>query len=302
MMHERPHTPVRASFAAVVAHADDADMLVRCVRHHLAIGVDTVFVSLNRDEPESTRAARELERDGRVRVAHVESFAADPFHYFTAAKDVVAAWTAPDWVLFVDSDELWIPRSGRIQDTAGLEDADLFDVPVLQAPPIRERDGTIRTFDAEPERTLIFGPRIPLSDVYLAQNPDATVVMDRQTKVLVRPGAVGEVGRGAHRIERSVDTPRRGECTDLAILHLPFTTRERFRRKVERVRARLAAYGDRFTPGQAWHWRRWIELDDAGKLDEEFDRQAFGAERVPELIARGVLTTAADFFAGVPAL
>jgi hypothetical protein len=296
------HTPTRATFAAIVAHADDADMLVRCVRHHLAIGVDTVFISLNRDEPESTRAARELEHDGRVRAAHVESFAADPFHYFTAAKDVVAAWTAPDWVLFVDSDEFWIPRSGRIQATAGLEDADLFDVPVLQAPPIRERDGTFRTFDAEPDRTLIFAPRLVLSDVYLAEHPEATVVMDSQTKVLVRPAVVGEVGRGAHRIEPRVATLRRGEPADLAILHLPFTTHERFRRKVERVRARLTVYGDRFAPGQAWHWRRWIELDDTGRLDEEFDRQAFGAERVPELIARGVLTTPADFIAGVPAL
>jgi len=301
MTHNGAQPPDRARFAAIVGHADDADMLVRCVRHHLAIGVDTVFVSLNRDESESTRAVRELEHDDRVRAARVESFAPDPFHFFTAAKDVVAAWTAPDWVLFVDSDEFWIPRSGRIQDTAGLEDTDLFDVPVLQAPPIRERDGTIRAFDADPERTLIFGPQIVMNDAYLAQHPDATIVMNSETKVLVRPAIVGEVGRGAHRIEPSVATPRRGVCTDLAILHLPFTTHERFRRKVERVRARLDAYGDRFAPGQAWHWRRWLELDDAGKLDEEFDRQAFDAERVPELLARGVLTTPADSFAGVAA-
>src|ERR1700730_17946878 len=37
------------SFAAVIAHADDANLLRRCIAHHLAIGVDNVFVSLNLD-------------------------------------------------------------------------------------------------------------------------------------------------------------------------------------------------------------------------------------------------------------
>jgi hypothetical protein len=283
--------------AAIIAHADDADMLARCVRHHLAIGVDAVFVSLNLDDPESAQVARELTQDPRVRAERVEAFAPDPFHYFTAAKDAVVAWTDPDWVLFVDSDEYWMPRTGCIHRTRGLREADALDVPVLHVPPIRERDGTIRPLDAiDPRTTLVYGPRFLLSPAVLAQNPAAALIMNAYTKVCARPEVVREVGRGAHTFEPAVAAPRHATCDDLVMLHYPFTTRDRLRRKVARIRARLAAYGDRFGPGQAWHWRRMVELDDAGKLDEEFDRQTFAADEIADLLAQGILTTPAREF------
>jgi hypothetical protein len=286
------------TFAAVIGHADEPEMLCSCIAHHLAIGVDRIFVSLNLPDAESERIAREFEGTGRVRAARVESFTDDPFHYFTAAKDAVLAWADPAWMMFVDSDELWTPASGRIHDTAGLDDADLIDVPLFQAPPIREADGSIRAIDTSDLRNTTIAASTEAMDAdYLASNPESAVVMAGGSKVLVRPEIVAEVGRGAHAVTANVAEPRRGSVSDLAILHFPFTSRERFRRKVERVRARLALYGHRFGPRQAWHWRRWLEIDDAGSLDAEFDRQLVHAAGIAALRAKGVLATPAVVFA-----
>ena len=285
---------MKARFAAIVGHADDPDLLERCIAHHLALGVDRVFVSLNLDDPDSERVARSFERTGRVRAARLESFAPDPFHHFTAAKEQVVAWCDPEWLLFVDSDEFWISRTGRIGDAAGLADADLLDVPMLQSPPVRERDGSIRAASlADPASLPVVGAPAVLDARALAANPELAPFMSWGTKVLVRTAFAGEVGRGAHDVVSCAGEPRRRMADDLAIVHVPFTTRARFRRKVDRVRARLTAYGDRFRPNQAWHWRRWLEIDDAGGIDAEFDRNALDAERLPELMAEGIVTTAA---------
>ena len=260
-------------------------MLCSCIAHHLAIGVDRIFVSLNLPDAKSERVAREFEGTGRVRAARVESFTDDPFHYFTAAKDAVLAWADPAWMMFVDSDELWTPASGRIHDTVGLDHADLIDVPLFQAPPIREADGSIRAIDtADLRNTTVAASTEAMDADYLARNPDSAVVMAGGSKVLVA-------------VTTRVAEPRRGSVSDLAILHFPFTSRERFRRKVERVRARLALYGHRFGPRQAWHWRRWLEIDDAGGLDAEFDRQLVDAAGIAALRTKGVLATPAVVFA-----
>jgi hypothetical protein len=281
-------------FAAIIGHADEPELLERCIAHHLAVGIDRIFVSLNVEDPRSEDAARAFEATGQVRAARVETFAHDPFEHFTAAKERVVAWCEPEWVLFVDSDEFWVPRTGSIAECAGLGDADLLDVPLFQAPPIRASDGTIvEAALADPASVPIVGAPVVLDAAALARNPELAPFMSWQTKVLARTRFVAQVGRGAHDVVSAIGPPRRAPASDLGIVHVPFTTRERFRRKIGRVRARLAAYGDRFRPNQAWHWRRWLAIDDAGGIDAEFDRNAVDADRLPELFAEGVVTTAA---------
>jgi hypothetical protein len=288
----------RPSFAAIIGHADDPDMLRRCIAHHLEIGVERIFVSLNDDDPQSASVANEFAAGGRVRAARVESFAPDPFHYFTAAKDVVMAWAAPDWVLFLDSDEFWVPAGGDIADTAGLAELDLIAAPRYNVVPLRERDGTVREVDlADPAHALLIAARRPMDAAYLARKPHTPwILVEDARKIMTRPELVREVGRGAHDIVATTGTPRWAWPDDLLIAHAPFTTEARFRRKVDAIRTRLTAYGNRFGPTQAWHWRRWLQIDDAGGLAAEFALQLFDARHVPALLAAGELTTPARLF------
>ena len=288
--------------AAVIGHADEADLLERCIRHHLDAGIDRIFVSLNVDDADSERVARAYEHTGRVRVARLATFAADPFHHFTAAKDQVVAWCDAQWILFVDSDEFWVSRTASIADASDLDDdADLVDVPMFQALPLRAADGTVRELALSDPASLPIVAQANADADMLRNDPELAPFTSWPTKVLVRPAFVAEVGRGAHQVASVIGTPRQRAASDLAIVHVPFTTRERFARKLRRVRIRLATYDDRFGPNQAWHWRRWLALEDAGEIDAEFERNTFREDRVPELVAAGVITTAARRFAAMRA-
>jgi hypothetical protein len=291
----------RCTFAAVIAHADDADMLRKCIVHHRNVGVERIFVSLNRDDAESASVARELEMDGTVRSAPVETFAPDPFQYFTAAVQAVMRWVAPDWILFIDSDEFWMPSSGRMHGTADLYSSDLFSVPRYNAVPIREHGG-IRDIDpSDFATTPIATSRRLLAETILDRDPESRWIQsDDGGKIMARPELVVQVGRGAHDVVAVVENLPRRRPSDLIVLHVPFTTESRFQRKIAAVRARLALYGDRFEGAEAWHWRRWIAIADAGGLHEEFERQVYEEADVPRLLATGVLTTPAAVLAGTP--
>jgi len=286
-------------FAAVIGHADDPGLLERCIAHHLAIGVDHVFVSLNTGDARSEQIARTFAASPRVRAARVESFAPDPFHYFTAAIGVVTSWVAPDWILFVDSDEFWVPATGRIGDTADLDAFDAVAVPRFNAPPVREPDGTLRALHRrDPAATFVVNADRITDPREIGRDAAMSWVMSKDhPKLLVRPELVTEVGRGAHTIVPPASSMRGTTARDLLILHAPFTTRARFRRKIDAIRERLATVGDRFEPGQAWHWRHWLELDAAGTIDAEFDRQLVDAAMLETLHRQGILTTPAEVFA-----
>ena len=60
----------RPSFAAIIGHSDSPEMLDRCIRHHLGIGVDHVFVSANVEGG----GLPDFHNDPRVRVMQAQAF------------------------------------------------------------------------------------------------------------------------------------------------------------------------------------------------------------------------------------
>ncbi|MFS8063615.1 MAG: hypothetical protein ACMG5Z_03405, partial [Luteimonas sp.] len=71
------------------------------------------------------------------------------------------------------------------------------------------------------------------------------------------------------------------------------------RRKVDNIRQVFAVYADYFRehPGQAWHWRRWLSLEDAAAMDREFWRQAFDAATLEAYRRDGIIGDASTLFA-----
>jgi hypothetical protein len=281
----------RTAFAAVIGHADEPDLLRRCIAHHLAVGVERVFVSLNLDDPQGLDVVREFADDDRVRGAPPEAFAPDPFHFFTAAIEVVRTWCEPEWVLIVDTDEFWVPRSGHIGDTSGLADADILRVWRYNAPALLDPDGTTRWTGEAATDSMLYAPQPGP-----ARADHAWIRTQIAPKVLTRPEAVREVGRGAHDVVPAIDPVRRAIAHDLVVLHLPITTRQRFERKMRAIRRRLETYGERFTPAQAAHWRRWLEIENQGGLEQEFAAQLLDPCELEPMRRDGRLITPTSLF------
>jgi hypothetical protein len=287
------------TFTAIIAHADDASLLRRCIAHHLGIGVDAIFVSLNVDDSESTAVLAEFAH-ANVHAARLETFASDEFDYFTAALRAAMTRFTADWVLFVDTDEYWIPASGSIRGTAGLGLTDLYSVARFNVPPVRARDGAVREPGAlDPATTLLIRERHVMDTEFLERHPGIPFVAAKiGPKIMVRPELVETVAVGAHDFTPHTEDVRTTTPPDLLIVHLPFTTASRFHRKIEAVRRMLERHADRYTGSLAWHWRRWVALADAGRAGEEFAAQLFDEADLPELLARGTLATPNQMFAG----
>ena len=282
-------------FAAVIGHADEPEMLEACIRHHLSVGVGRLFVSLNNATPE---AAEALQGDERVRVVSAIAFAqADSFQYFSHALRGLMDWAAPEWVLFTDSDELWLPESGKLSATRGLSDSDLLIVERYNTVPLRLRNGEIVPPDlADPYAQPLVLAREPIDEQYLAGDYRIPWIMGADApKLLVRPDLVQQVGAGGHSIQAIAAGLRWTMPDDLIILHAPFTTEQRFRRKAAAVRDIMASHAGRFNARQAWHWRYWAGLAE-DRIAAEFQRQCIAASAAPLLRRQAVIGNAADLY------
>ena len=229
----------------------------------------------------------------------MQSAVLDDFAIFAQGIEPLVEWARPDWILFVDTDEFWLPASGNIKETAGLKSSEVIQVKRFNLPLIRQQDGTLSdpllALD-RPRDLLMIAQRRRLDARDLAAEPEFRwIEAEILPKVLVRPSSMKGVTVGAHDI---VGAPgvRRLEAKDLVIAHAPFTTFDRFSRKVGNLIEKRAIHGDRFEGQDAWHWRRWMELYESGALSAEFESQLIAAEQVAALAQDGILTPAAAYF------
>jgi len=116
--------------------------------------------------------------------------------------------------------------------------------------------------------------------VSLLENPERRFQMDPDLawimtevgpKTIVNPRTVEGVGTGTHRIvEKGGIKPTVIRPDDLIIAHVPFSTYNRFVRKMGNIERSLTVFGHRLIGSQAWHWRRWLQLAKEGNVEQEF--------------------------------
>jgi hypothetical protein len=286
----------RPRFTAIVGHADDASLLRCCIQHHLAIGVEHVFVSLNGDDPESAAVVASFP-DDKVKGEAVRDYTDDTLLFFTAAVRRATEWSSPDWVLFVDTDEFWVPARGRIDEVAGLDRLDVLSVGRYNSPPIRGRAGAITWADPVGLGTPIFGdPQVTVDGFAIEPRANPPWITTKVgPKVMVRPELVRQVARGGHAVVGNVPVLRERTPTDLVIVHLPFTTGERFRRKIRAVERRIAEHEHR-NPGGATHWHRWVAVGGQDLIEAEYAHQIVDQADLDQLTRSGILTTPEKIF------
>jgi len=285
--------------AAHVGVKDEVELVERCLEQLFAIGVDEVVVS----DMGSTDGTLELlrARDDRHRLRLVECDERDPATLREWAPRVtgLVRETGADWALFVDADELLLPRDGDLRRCASLAHADLlridrFNVP-LTAEGLELPQPLPPSFYAQLEMVVD-----PVPELQLQVDATPPIPWSRGVplpKVMLRPQLVSQVGIGGHdATPKEGLTLRRTRPADLVIAHLPFTTRGRFEAKVANISRAIAA-DESFFEGIAWHWKRWVAAQERGGIAEEFERQVFAPELLAQLRAEGAIETVAQWFA-----
>lgn len=280
--------------AAHLSVKDEIELLPQVIAHLRAIGVDHIIAV----DHESTDGTAEF----------LESCRGDDFWFETMSDSAPGdAWleknlalaklAKADWMLFQDADELWLPATGNLKDCVTATDADLLCVDRFNV--VLADAGACLSWPVTPannDQLLMFVKPIPdFFNVPLEQQAAPWIVRVPMPKILARPDRLGTLDNGMHGARGVGGVPLATYVpVDLVIAHLPFTSRGRFRRKVENIQKLMAMHDDYFGSGMARQWRRWRDIAIAGGIDDEFDRQRLCVEDMQRYRANGTIRSASE--------
>lgn len=283
--------------AAVLSVKDEAELIVGAVEHLWAIGVSRIL-AFDMGSQDGTLQMLECRQSERLQLIRCDDRDPDTSRIDEATMDAVRHCGA-DWVLFQDADEYWLPASGRLQDCAALQDADIlsvdrFNVPLGAAGPLLAPTRMPPDYD----RWMLIVKALPDFRGQLERDPSlAWIRAVPGRKVMARRSVIGGLTEGLHDVEAPPGlSVRRQVPRDLLIAHLPLSNAARFAAKVENIRTHLAIHAPQMGPQIAWHWRRWLRLAEEGRLDEEFERSVFDEPTLERLRADGVIQSVAQWF------
>jgi Glycosyl transferase family 2 len=290
----------RLKIAANLGVCDEVELISPCIQHLRAIGVDLIVVTDVASTDGTREILREFARDPDIRLIEI-SDEEDPWGFPERMYEWTISEFSVDRVLFIDADEFWLPRTGRLKETVTLSTADVLKVNRFNVPLVEGELKCPAILLPEVYNDIHF-VTAPVAWTEIGVRPEITHSMTRVLpKVIMNPRRVAGFTIGSHGIRKNPDLePIESAPDDLVIAHLPFSTLPRFQRKTDNIRKSLSRYGHRLVGGQARHWRRWLQLADEGKAEEEFRQQWLSRQQFEHLCSTGIVQSALQWFNAAP--
>jgi hypothetical protein len=292
--------------AAHIGVKNEAELIDRAIRHLRAIGIDLIIAV----DAFSTDGTRDIlsrhSKEGDLFLVQMSDLEPDGPERLWLRRNLELVQSAKvDWAVFLDADELLIPASGHLRDCAGLADADVLTIDRFNV--VLGAEGPCLPETLAPwhyDELMLFTSPIPDFRFHLESHPETPWIRGVPVpKILARPERISGLTDGMHgAIPMDGVELRKGKSADLIIAHLPFTTYERFRGKVDNIHAVMKVHDEYFGEHLAWQWRRWLECAAQGRLRDEFDRQVTDERALTMLRAQGIVRSAAEIFAERTAL
>ena len=288
---------------AIVCVREDDGLLAPCIANLRAIGFDHVVVACIEafaDKLSEVQASIAI-------MGNVSAIAVRPPFEEASLLDLSGPYLCPvierhrpEWLLLVDVDEFPVVRGGNLSGLQGLAEADLLKIKRYNF--ARRRGET----EAEILARLSAPSRIPL----IADRQDATLDLGTDSgprwifhqiapRVMIRPARFQRLEIGAHQVDcrkASDDAPQQIDSSDMCIVHIPFTSYDRFEQKLRNIEAHLS-HVDFMTGSRAWHWKWWLSRFHQGALADEYEREGLGSDEYAALQAAGGICTAEELIA-----
>ena len=277
---------MREKIVLFTAPFDQGDILEDFLEWHLDLGVDLILAV----DHGSTDGSRELL--DRYSKTHPVVWFPLPERDLTkySPADELAALARDryhaDWIIHCDVDEFLCTRGDDLRTI--LADAKEKDLTLLTVPrhgvtgaPLQAGRRATQTLNLRIDR-----PVEPTYDEKISGNlPVPFLFVQIGGHLIVRATALKEYGSGAE--IATTAWGKSGTSDRLYILHYAIRGFESFRTKVQNTAACLDD-NKHLAPSWGWHWRRWILLQEEGRLREDYDRQFVSPLRAQELVREGV--------------
>jgi hypothetical protein len=274
---------------------DEVDLIACTLEHLFAIGVDFVVACDIESSDGTTDVLERYRSRGKIWYFQLGQHASH--EEWERVNLGLLRQTDADWFVFLDADEFPLPATGQLRDSAAFARADVvtldrFNVPLCSARPRLPAALTPEHYD---ELMLVVDP---VADYWqrLETAPSLPWLLSPiAPRVAARPDCIAGITLGAHDVVPPEGRPvRRERARDLVVAHVPFTTSQRFARKVANIRDTLRLHPMVFPEGSALHWKRWAAFPDPESVQEEFERMLFDPLAVAELRNRDVIRSASE--------
>ncbi|HEY3662858.1 MAG TPA: glycosyltransferase family 2 protein [Chthoniobacterales bacterium] len=262
-----------------------ADLATEFCKYHLSLGVDTIFVADYGSDDSTLGQLRPFLDSGQVVRVPLPTHHLASYNPSNAILETIRKEDAADWVSFLDPDEFLTGpenlKNGLARDAAS--GAEVIAVPRANLTGINSvpDDGhylTHLTLKIVKTDTRVAEPSAALSSPWIFSR--------LPPKVMVRVQSSLTITNGDHDVLGSVKKPVLS--TSLEVLHLPMRGYGAFQEKMERGREYFAKNPE-LAPSTGWHWRRWIELLESGRLREEYEKQFPDEKTALALLSEGRL-------------
>ena len=268
------------------APADQGDILDDFLAWHLDLGVDLILAL----DFGSTDGSRELldqySRTGRVKWFPLPERDMTKYSGGDALAALARDRYEADWIIHCDVDEFLCTRGADLRTI--LADAERDDVTLLGVPRLSMTGAPLQLGQRATQALTLRIDR-PVTLTYEQQIsgdlPVPFIFVDVGGHLIVRASAFDEYGPGAHTATVTWGASRTSDR--LHILTYPIRAFETLQKKVHNTAAWLDD-NTHLPPIWGWHWRRWIALNEEGRLREEYDAQFVSPERAQELVREGI--------------
>ncbi len=282
-------TPLRV--AAHIGVKDEIELLPHCIDHLRAIGVESFIVC---DMASSDGSREYLATQESSSFTILDSSNEEPADRWRCRNADAIHGCNADWILLIDADEFPLTPSGDLRQVlAGIE-ADVLRIPRYNV--VLGQQGPClplpcRPIDLEAVDLIVKAP--DRFQQRLAEDPELPWIrFVPLPKVAVRPSIVASIHDGMHDVVPMAGLqPRHATAEGLLLAHVALSTYPRFLQKTRNIREVFTHHDGLLAPGFGWHWRRWLDLEERGELQAEFQRSVFPPPRIERLRERGVVRT-----------
>jgi hypothetical protein len=254
---------------------NEVDVVGLTVLHHLALGLEKIFVLDNGSTDGTDKLLRNLAKeDERVKWSRDEA----PFDQAVLTTELAreAYRHGADWVLPFDADEFWwTSDKRRFRKVLADSEAGSLGVRLVNFVQARsQHESTPEALLTMTRRVLEPFPRGALFDDLFRTHQISFLQGEGARKRLFRPTAEVEVKRGNHKVLNARAGP--AKCEQIVRLHAPLRSRAHLQSRAERYHrleeAGISASGDKST--------YWANIIEEGLLDQEWAANSYEGEHL----------------------
>jgi hypothetical protein len=272
----------------LVLPSDQGDILKDYIEWHLDLGVDLILAQ-DVGSSDNTHEILDLfSNRGRVQWSLVPEKNRLKYRPEETLAKMAIDQHGADWIIMSDVDEFLCPQGDDLRtilQRAAANNVTAISVPCfnMTGPVPESARRATETQTLRIDRPL--DP--PIEQLLSGDIPAPFIFIRHYSKTIARASAFVGYGPGTHTVITAWGKTERSP--ELRFLHYPIRGFGKLEAKIDSTTAFLDE-NNHLEAWWAWQWRRWIRLNQEGRLREDYESQFLAPARADELIRDGICT------------